>query len=172
MFQITDLYDLLKPEGDEDSITSYEVIFGALGGFGDEAKGLIIINLISLVPLSNSIKRYMGNNQWVTQSMIQMNLQMDFYRGSEHHDLRYTLDESAKIQEFLKGPTVRNFLKKRNAEILPNYNNLNFDSYQNDKREFITRSGFEFSLISYVEKEYENVIIDKIKFENKEVVND
>lgn len=163
MFTIDNLYNMIKPEDNLNRVTNYELIIGSTASYGDEAEGLIVINALNTKIQGSPVKRLV-NNRWCTQSIVQIDFQIDFYVGSSKDPIANQF-EANKVQEYLKGPEVRNYLKALDASILPSYSEISFENYMNEKKELINRSRFEFSIVSFVEINYETDIIKNLKTE-------
>lgn len=163
MFTIDNLYNLIKPEDNPNRVTDYDLIIGSTSSYGDESKGLIIINTLSTKILGSPVK-LLKKGVWGTHSLVQTDFQIDFYISSSKDPIIHQF-EANKVQEYLKGPEVKNYLKNLGASILPSYSDISFESYMNDKKEFINRSRFEFSITSFVQIGYEVDIISKLKIE-------
>ncbi len=154
MLDFRHIYVMLKPTDSGVKITDYDVIMGGTRYAGDYNKGLIIISLVNTQVLTSSSKRFVLKDDDFDineSSLIQYNFQLDCYkRNSENATEIEAFNEAIKVQEWLKSYYVREYLAKKNAQILPNYANIAFTNELIDGV-FINRAIFEFSIIHKVE---------------------
>ena len=171
MFSLKDCYDLFKAEGH--SITDYELILGGFKYAPNLNKGAIIISLINSEILTSQSKEWLSNANdsdlalVKESSFIQLNFQLDCYKANDDNvDKIQAFHECFKLQEWLKGLYVSDYLRGLDSEILPNYSVIQFTTEAVDNK-LINRAFFEFSIVTKHEiSEFDNVI-DSIAIETK-----
>lgn len=171
MFSLKDCYDLFKAQGH--SITDYELILGGFKYAPNLNKGVVIISLVNSEILTSQSKEWQSNpNDNDTalvreSSVIQLNFQLDCYKANDDNvDIIQAFHECFKLQEWLKGLYVRDYLRGLNSEILPNYSVIQFTTEAVDNK-VINRAFFEFSIVTKNEISEIDNVIDSVAIESK-----
>lgn len=171
MFSLKDCYDLFKADGH--SITDYELILGGFKYAPNLNKGVVIISLVNSEILTSQSKEWQNNlNDSDTalvseSSVIQLNFQLDCYKANDDNvDIIQAFHECFKLQEWLKGLYVRDYLRGLNSEILPNYSVIQFTTEAVDNK-VINRAFFEFSIVTKNKISEIDNVIDSVAIESK-----
>lgn len=170
MFKLANLYEMFKPADNPTQITDFAVIIGGTRYAGDYGAGLIVLSLVNSQVLTSSAKRFIAVDSDFSineTSIIQQNFQLDCYkRNSENATDIEAYSEALKIQEWLKSFYVKEYLAKKDAQILPNYANIVFANELIDGV-FINRAIFEFSIVSKVLINEADIGIETIRYKTK-----
>lgn len=171
MFSLKDCYDLFKADGH--SITDYELILGGFKYAPNLNKGVVIISLVNSEILTSQSKVWQSNpNDSDTalvseSSVIQLNFQLDCYKANDDNvDIIQAFHECFKLQEWLKGLYVYDYLRGLNSEILPNYSVIQFTTEAVDNK-VINRAFFEFSIVTKNKISEVDNVIDSVAIESK-----
>lgn len=171
MFSLKDCYDLFKAEGH--SITDYELVLGGFKYAPNLNKGVVIISLVNSEILTSQSKEWQSNlNDSDTalvneSSVIQLNFQLDCYKANDDNvDIIQAFHECFKLQEWLKGLYVYDYLRGLNSEILPNYSVIQFTTEAVDNK-VINRAFFEFSIVTKNKISEVDNVIDSVAIESK-----
>lgn len=153
MFELKNLYNMLKPAENADLITDYEVIIGQIRYSAPFIKGVIVLSLVNSQVLTSSAKHFNAEGDFIgisESSYIQQNFQLDVYKLNDENATEIqAFSEALKLQEWLKGFYVREYLQGFESEILPNYANINFTAEMVDGV-LVNRAFFDFSIISKI----------------------
>lgn len=154
MFNLLDLYSMLKPADNPNIYTSYPVIIGATNSVASLDNGVWIINLVGSSPLTKSeaVLSKEGDQYFETQrSIISTSYQIDFYKMFDNaNDTLFVVQEEAyKMREWLNSIEIANYLQALNAEILPTISTINFTSELSDTKSMLSRASFDFEIVSW-----------------------
>lgn len=154
MFNLLDLYSMLKPADNPNIYTSYPVIIGATNSVASLDNGVWIINLVGSSPLTKSeaVLSKEGDKYFETQrSIISTSYQIDFYKMFDNaNDTLFVVQEEAyKMREWLNSIEIANYLQALNAEILPTISTINFTSELSDTKSMLSRASFDFEIVSW-----------------------
>lgn len=171
MFKMADIYNMLKPKDNENSITALPVVFGGTSYAVDFVKGVCVVSLINSEACTSQTKHFskkVDDDDKITLknvSILQWNFQIDIYKKNDDDVSEIqAYEEAIKIREWLKTLQVSEYLKGLNAEIFANYGIINFVSELVDNK-LINRAFFEFSIVGEYEISERDEWFDKINID-------
>lgn len=175
VFEIIDLYNLIKPVDSPNIVTSYPVIFGGTTLNLNQVKGGFIITQISSKPIGSPVIKVDKNDtfyQKIQKSLIENTYQVDFYKKYDNDDKGKMIpyDECSNLMEFFKSYECLEYLKNFNCEILPNYSSINLTSEFTELKELINRATFDFTIVTASVKIFDTMLLDKIEFDKGIIV--
>lgn len=165
MFNTTLLYEIVKKG------TPYDVIIGGGDLPANFDNGSVIITLLNSQTITQSHKDFetikQEDSTIQAYSVIQNNYQFDLYRANPKNHLYLDVEiEAQKLREYLKSYDVQEYLKAKEAEVLPTISQINFLNDFNEQKKLINRAFFEVSVCFKVYFTQEINIFDKIQITN------
>lgn len=164
MFEIKDLAGMFK------LITKFDFVLGGLKYSPNFVRGVCIASLINSEVCASQVKHFSnkpdekGLIEITETSIIQYNFQIDIYKENSRNAKEIeAYSEALRVRELLKSWQVDEYLKVKNAEILPNYSIIQ-TSGELVENKLINRAFFDFSIISKISVFEKDKYADRVEF--------